>query len=409
MKLSQLINKKILILGYGKEGRATERFLKARLPRTQIDVADKKISADYLDQQKNFDLAIKTPGIKKELVTIPYTTATNIFFANLKNKVIGVTGSKGKSTTASLIYQILKQSGKKVKFVGNIGQPALLELLKPADSEEIFVIELSSYQLDDIKYSPHISVITNLFPEHMNYHGSIDRYFTAKKNIINFQTSNDLFIYNPASSVLCRWAKEAKSKSIPFDSMIVSDKKNIPLLGRHNQENIKAAITVAHVFKISDEIIADAIKSFKPLPHRLEFVGKFKGISFYNDALSTTPESTMAAIEALKNVGTIFLGGEDRGYDFDQLVKVIINSHIANLVIFPKSGEKIYQLLKKKAKKLPRILKTTSMEEAVKFAYKNTLKNTICLLSSASPSYSLWKNYEEKGGRFKFFVKKYSH
>lgn len=408
MKLSQLTGKKILILGFGKEGRATLRFLKAKLPTATVKIADKKISRDYLKKQKDFDIAIKTPGIKKELVTIPYTTATNIFFANLKNKVIGVTGSKGKSTTASLIYQILKESGKKVRLVGNIGNPVLLELLKPPDEKTIFVMELSSYQLNDIHYSPHIAVITNLFPEHMDYHHGVDKYFSAKKNIIRYQKADDYFIYNQQSETLTGWSKNAVGKAVPFDPMINIDQKNLPLVGKHNISNMRAAITVCHLLQVEDKTIIQALRTFKPLPHRLEFVGRFADIEFYDDAISTAPESTIAAIEALKNVGTIFLGGEDRGYDFRQLVEIILENKIHNVVLFPDSGEKINQLLTKDDKSLPKKFKTTSMEEAVKFAYQHTPKNTICLLSTASPSYSLWKNFEEKGDQFKFFVKKYS-
>ncbi|MCX6722890.1 MAG: hypothetical protein NT094_02355, partial [Candidatus Staskawiczbacteria bacterium] len=152
---------------------------------------------------------------------------------------------------------------------------------------------------------------------------------------------------------------------------------------------------------VSDKIIKEAIQKFKPLPHRLEFVGEFKGIKFYDDAISTTPESTIMAIETLKNVDTIFLGGQDRGYNFGQLEKVIKKYKIKNAVIFPDSGKKI------KIKGL-NILKTKKMQDAVKFAYKNTATGKICLLSCASPSYSLWKNFEEKGDQFKKFVKQYS-
>jgi len=408
MKLNQLANKKILILGFGKEGRASLKFIKKRVISAVIKVADKNLSADYLKKQGGFDLVIKTPGIKKELVTAPYTTATNIFFANVKNKIIGITGSKGKSTTASLIYHILKTAGRPVHLVGNIGKPMLDKLLKPIGKDDVFVCELSSYQLDDIKYSPYITVITNLFPEHMNYHGGIKDYYRAKKNIINYVRPNDYFIYNPKNKILSDCAKQINCQVLPFEERITVSQQDIPLLGEHNRDNIKAAITVVHLFKISNHVIAQAIKTFKPLPHRLEYVGKYSGIIFYNDALATTPEATIEAIKALKNVGTIFLGGEDRGYRFINLVKIIKQYRIKNIVLFPKTGQKIYRQLKLQFNKLPRIFKTTDMEEAVKFAYQCTLKNSVCLLSTASPSYSLWKNYEEKGNLFKSFVKKYS-
>lgn len=404
MKLEELKKyKKILILGYGKEGMATEKFLKKYLPDAEIGIADKNINANYLDEQVNYDLVIKTPGIPKRFITKPYTTATNIFFANINNVVIGVTGTKGKSTTVSLIYNILKNDGRQVNLLGNIGKPMLEALLGPVVEESIFVLELSSYQLDDCHYSPHISVVLDLFPEHMNYHGNVENYYRAKKNIIAKVTNRDYFIYNPRFEELNKWANETKCQAIPFNEVKI-DLKNINLIGEHNIENIRAAITVAHLLEVNDDVTTGSIKAFQPLPHRLQKVGIFKKITFYDDAISTTPESTIFAIESLKNIGTIFLGGEDRGFDFRKLVKIIEKFKIPNIVIFPDSGDKILNLINNQ-KNQPRILKTKSMEDAVKFAYQYTPAGKICVLSCASPSYSVWKNFEEKGDEFQKYIK----
>lgn len=404
MKLEELKKyKKILILGYGKEGMATEKFLKKYVPDAEIGIADKNINANYLDEQVNYDLVIKTPGIPKRFITKPYTTATNIFFANINNVVIGVTGTKGKSTTVSLIYNILKNAGRRVNLLGNIGKPMLEVLLGPVVEESIFVLELSSYQLDDCHYSPHISVVLDLFPEHMNYHGNVENYYRAKKNIIAKVTNRDYFIYNPRFKELNKWAKETKCQAIPFNEVKI-DLKNINLIGKHNAENIRAVITVAHLLEVNDDVMTESIKAFQPLPHRLQRVGIFKKITFYDDAISTTPESTIFAIESLKNIGTIFLGGEDRGFDFRKLVKVIAKFKIPNIVIFPDSGDKILNLIKNQ-KYQPRILKTKSMEDAVKFAFQYTPADKICILSCASPSYSVWKNFEEKGDEFQKYIK----
>ncbi len=409
MKLDQLKKyKKILILGYGKEGQATERFLKKFVPMAELGIADKKISDNYLDEQQKYDLIIRSPGISKNLITKPYTTASNIFLANIDNVVIGVTGTKGKSTTVSLIYSVLKQAGKSVHLIGNIGKPMLDEMLKPIGKEDIFVCEFSSYQLDDIEYSPHISVILDLFPEHMNYHGDVKNYYNAKKNIITRVAADDYFIYNPKFAELKSWAKNSHCKNIPFEQNIPIRDEDIPLIGKHNRENIKASITVAHLLDIDDVTIIKAIKEFRPLPHRLQLIGKFKEITFYDDAISTTPQSTILAIESLKNIGTIFLGGTDRGYDFNKMVEVIIDYKIPNIVLFPESGDVILKIIKSKKAEYLRIFNTKSMEEAVKFAYKYTPQNKICLLSNASPSYSLWKNFEEKGDLFQSLVKKYN-
>ena len=395
--------KNILILGYGREGEVTKKYIKKNYSNLKIGIADLKFGKNYLEKQKDYDMAVKTPGIAKSFVKIPYTTATNIFFSKNKNTTVGITGSKGKSTTASLIYSLLKEAGKNVRILGNIGNPMLSVLSEPIEENEIFVLELSSYQLDDIDFSPNIAVVTNLFPEHMDYHGGLDNYYNAKKNIIRFQNKTDTFVYNQKNEKLRKWVSDAKGGKIPFSGKIDIDNLKIPLLGHHNRENIGAAIAVARIFNISDEIIEKAIEKFRPLPHRLEFVGEFKNIKFYNDAISTTPESTVMAIKSLKNVGTIFLGGEDRGYNFSQLEKTIKKYRIKNAVLFPNSGKRIF-----KSQKGLNILKTFSMEQAVKFAYRHTEKGKICLLSCASPSYSLWKNFEEKGDLFKRSVRKYS-
>ncbi len=399
-----LVINNVLILGYGKEGKITEKYIKKNYPNLKIGIADIKINKNYLAEQKYYDMAVKSPGIPKDLMKIDYTTATNIFFSKIKqlgNKTIGITGTKGKSTTTSLLYSILKNSGKSVKILGNIGNPMLEALLTPVKKDEIFILELSSYQLDDINFSPNIAVVTNLFGDHMDYHNGIENYHLAKKNIINFQNQKDVFVYNQKYKKLVLWAKKAPSKTIPFiDSLTLKDYK-IPLIGEHNKENIRAAITVARIFNIPDIITKQAVENFKGLPHRLEFVGEFSGIKFYDDAISTTPESTIGAIKALKDVNTIFLGGEDRGYIFSELEKVIKKYKIKNIVLFPKSGKRII-----KSRKNLNVLETSNMEKAIKFAYQYTKPGKICLLSCASPSYSLWKNFEEKGDQFQSIVKR---
>ena len=342
----------------------------------------------------------------KKNLKIPYTTSTNIFFSYARGipgaKIIGVTGTKGKSTTASLIYHILKKSGKKAELLGNIGVPMLSAILGKIKKDAIFVLELSSYQLDDIKFSPDIAVLTSLFPEHMDYHHNVKNYYGAKKNIIKYQESGDVFIFNPKNKIMSGWAKQTKAKAVPLVLEKFLEGVNSPLAGEHNKENIRAAVSAVKCFNIPDNKIKRAIEKFKPLPHRLEFIGEFKGIKFYDDAVSTTPESTIMAIKSLKNIDTIFLGGQDRGYNFLQLERIIKKYKIKNAALFPETGKKILKSLKG-----INVLETESMREAVKFAYKNTGRGNICLLSCASPSYSLWKNFEEKGDQFKKAVQEY--
>ncbi|MFA7208911.1 MAG: UDP-N-acetylmuramoyl-L-alanine--D-glutamate ligase [Parcubacteria group bacterium] len=397
-KLSGIKN--ALILGYGKEGMVTGKYIRKYFPKIKIAIADEKDGSDYLEKQDGFDLVIKTPGLPKELITRPYTTATNLFFSQVANLTIGVTGSKGKSTTASLIFSILQAAGKKARLLGNIGSPMLEAILQPIDPEEIFVIELSSYQLDDIRYSPNIAVMLNLFPEHMNYHGGVEKYYAAKSNIVKFQNQTDVCVFNQKDRELEKRLAGLNVKKVPFNGIGLGDIK-VPLLGKHNVENIKAAIAVADVLGISKNTIKQGIEGFRSLPHRLELVGEFQGIRFYDDAISTTPESTMAAIDSLEDVDTIFLGGLDRGYDFLKLAVAIDKSKVRNIAFFPDSGKKIAAALRKKSKKKYHILHTGEMDEAVEFAFANSRPGGICLLSTASPSYSVWKNFEEKGDAFK--------
>lgn len=395
--------KKVLILGYGKEGQETKRYLKARYPELKIGIADRSRDQNYLHTQEGFDLAIKTPGIHKSHVTIPYTTATNLFFSDVQgNAVVGITGTKGKSTTASLIHAMLKEAGLPVKLLGNIGVPMLSALVGNSSKKTIYIVELSSYQLDDIDFSPDVSVVTNLFPEHLDYHGSQEEYYKAKHNILLHQTSDDVFIYQPKDAALAGWAKTARGKAVPFVQDIPLKDADIPLLGEHNRENIKAAMTVAKQFKVSDAAIKRAVKGFKGLPHRLQLVGTHRGVTFYDDAIATTPEATIEALRSLEGVETILLGGKDRGYDFTKLEKELRKRGVKHVVLFPNSGKKIL----KSKKGFDHVMLTESMRSAVQFAYKHTGEGKICLLSCASPSYSLWKNFEEKGDQFQKEVKR---
>jgi len=399
MKLEQLENKRILILGYGKEGKVTERFLRAKLKHAQIEIADESQDLNYLERQKNCDIAIKTPGMKLEKLTAPHTTATNLFFGNIKNKVIGITGSKGKSTTSSLIHAILRQAGIKSRLVGNIGYPALEVLLEPIDPDEVFVMELSSYQLEDIEYSPHVSVITSIFHEHLDHHGSFLKYFEAKARILDKATSQDFYVYNPNYPDLSELTRRTAAKALEYVKDIPFDTSGLKLLGGHNLENVRGALTVAKIFGIADEICERAVMDFNPLPHRLTFVGTYRDIKFYDDAIATAPEPTIFAIKTLGDVDTIFLGGTDRGNDFSGLAKTLKEYGIRNVVFFPDSGARIKEEFKVQSLKL-KILETTDMREAVEFAYQNTALGKSCLLSTASPSYSLWKNFEVKGDEF---------
>jgi len=396
MLISELKNKKILILGFGREGKDTLLFLKKNLPGKKIAIADQKFDKDYLKKLNGYDVIIKTPGIPFKIIPRTVlgriTTQTDIFFDNCPGTIIGVTGTKGKSTTASFIYQTLKKAGIKAHLIGNIGQP-VLSFLKKAKPQSIFVYELSCHQLYNLKTSPHIAVLLNIYPEHLDYYRNFREYVQAKADITKFQTKNDYLIYNSQDKEVVKIAKTSKAKKIPIK-------------GKYYELDMAAAKAVAKIFKVAE------LKKFKFLPHRLEYVGKFKGISFYNDSLSTIPETTIEAMDFLGDkVQTLILGGFDRGLSFDGLAKRLIKSNVKTLILFPTTGSRIWQAvghaMSGRHRMSTRHFFVKDMKMAVKLAYQHTNKDKICLMSPASPSFGLFKDYAERGDQFKKLVKKY--
>ena len=362
MILKELTNKTILILGLGREGIDNLKFLRKLFPDKKLGLADEldlkklnkttrnliegdpKVSLhfgqNYLKSLKNYDVIVKSPGIppkkikpfitKKQMVT----SQTEIFLGNCPGTIIGVTGTKGKSTTTSLIHEILQAGGIKAHLIGNIGKPVLSCLIK-AKKNDVYVYELSSHQLHNIKVSPHIAVLLNVFPEHLDY-SSFKEYVRAKGNITKHQKKTDYLIFNSANEIVVKIAEKSKARKIVFDRLKLKDQKT-SLQGKFNLNNIKAARAVGRILAVPEKKITAAIKNFQPLPHRLEFVGQYQDIKFYNDSLSTIPETTIAALEALEGVETIILGGFDRGIDFSALSAKITRSKIKTLSISFKS------------------------------------------------------------------------
>lgn len=431
MNTTELKKKNIAILGFGLEGKSTLNFLLQQKINFQnitvLDINDNIKTTDkiknitgknYLKDLNKYDIIFKSSGvlISKELE--PYKnkiiTQTQFFFQRYKWKVITITASKGKSTMTTLIYQILKDAGKNVKLVWNIGTPVLDEINEDKIYEYV-VYELSSYMLDWLQKQNHISVLGSIFPEHLDWHGSMENYVQTKLNILKGSK------VNVVQRETMKKYKIDKMEELPISygkEGTFTRKNNIfyngntplfptterRLLGDHNLENICAAIAVASMVNVPLKSIQQTIKNFKWLPHRMEYVGKYDEIEFYDDAISTTPESTIQAIKTFwKKINTIFLWGTDRGYKFEELVKYLKKYEIKNIVLFSPSGKKIWELLKKN--KEFTILETDIMKEAVEFAFKHTEKWKICLLSTASPSYSIWKNFEEKWDLFKKYVK----
>jgi len=430
MKIKDLKNKKILILGLGIEGVDTLKFLRKIFPKKTLGVGDRlelkslntktqkiirkdkklnlHLGENYINSIKKYDVIVKSPGIplkeiKPFLKGKSVTSQTKIFFNNCLGKIIGITGTKGKSTTSSLIYKILKDNNIKAYLVGNIGKPSLSSL--SSNPKNIYVYELSCHQLSDLKQSPYISVLLNIYPEHLNYYKTFKNYIKTKERISKYQKKEDFLIYNSESKEVKKIAVKSKAKKIKINSVKFKDNLNKTI----DSLSAKTAIIIGRIFEIPELKILKSIKDFKALPHRLEYVGDYKKISFYNDSLSTVPEASIMALDRLgKQVETIFLGGFDRKLNFKELAKRIIKSNIKNIIFFPTTGKKIWEELSvfKKIENYNMFF-VDNMKDAVKIAFEYTHKNKICLLSNASPSFGLFKDYKERGGLFKKYVKKY--
>lgn len=377
--MEEIRGNSILIVGYGREGKSAEAWLTNHYPHAKITVSD-----SWHLPKKTFDTVIRSPGVSPYALRAPgyITTATNIFFSRVQGVTIGITGTKGKSTTTSLIAHILSGCFLDVRLVGNIGTP-MLDELDTSTKDTIFVIELSSHQLVDMRYSPHIAVLLSIVPEHMDYYPDFESYKRAKENIFRFQKSGDHLVRSEKTG----------------------EQFTTKLLG--NQENIAAAVRVARLMNVPEETIRKQLASFTPLPHRLEFVGEFRGIRFYNDSLATIPEATIHALESLgPHVSTLIAGGYDRNLSYETLGVYLAKSSVKALILFPDTGEKI-----EKALDVHRVSGITyhdvsTMQEAVRLAYKHSPKGKICLLSPASASYNLFRDYADRGNQFKEWVKK---
>ena len=437
--MSNFENKKICILGFGKEGKATYNYIRKYellLPITIMDKKYKEIELDdpYVtlmdtnyDVLKEFDMIFKTPGISLNDIDItPFkdkiTSQLEYFLENTKAYTIGITGTKGKSTTSSLMYKILADQGMKTYLVGNIGNP-ILDILDETDENTYVVLELSAHQLEYIKHSVNIGIVLNLYEEHLDHFKSLEHYYDSKMNMALFQKRGDHFIFNADNDALWNYTKENKYKGTLYEvsentndsyaymdkNYIYIEKKNmfdinteINLTGRHNLVDIMFTIAASSILKLDMTKVTNSIKEFMPLEHRLELVGKYNEVIYYNDSISTIPETCINAIEALKNVNTLILGGMDRGIDYNKLIMFLRMSSVENVICMPDTGLKIMEEIKD----VKKTFAVKDVEEAVKVANKVTKKNMICLLSPAASSYNLYKNFEERGKVFKDAVRK---
>lgn len=452
-------NNKILILGLGREGQSSYKLIRKHLPQLMIGVADAKeinlsenkylnddkfvkfhFGEGYLNAIEDYDLILKSPGISfKNIDTERFrgklTSQTDLFLRFASQNVIGVTGTKGKSTTSSLIKHIISISNPDVKLIGNIGVPPF-EVLEQIDENTQIVFELSSHQLEYVSHSPRVAVLLNIYEEHLDHYNSYKDYQEAKINICRFQNKDDYFVYNAENPIISEFVKNngITHQKIPvsFDVSKIGengifeddgfvtyrkDRENLKvfdtktksaLLGKHNLFNIMSVIAVCKILNVSENDISKGISTFKGLPHRLEFVGEFDGVYYYNDSIATIPEAAISAIESIENVDTLIAGGFDRGISYEEFGKYLDNSKVRNIILLPSTGEIIYEFMKKYRQdklEIHKIYFAEKLTDAVKIAKEVTEKGKVCLFSPAAASYGFFKNFEQRGDMFKELVR----
>lgn len=409
--LADFSGKDVVFVGAGK-GRAMapiKDFLERQGNIKSFVGVDKQPGEAPLDFLQEYDqsqtIFVKNEGIPGHEMSVLYCTAFQLFFslvAATGASTVGITGTKGKSTTTALTTHILQKTGKDVIMAGNIGVGSPFDALERATPDTIFVIELSSYQLSDLTVSPHISACINLYNDHVDWHGSLEAYWEAKHNIMRFAGPDDVFIYNPDFPALRQWADAASCRTIAIDPSENLSLANATLFGDHNRLNALVAREIARQFGVDDATSQQAIDSFSPLRHRMDIVATKHGRTYVDDAIGMTPESTLASLKAVTEkvgpVGCLLLGGQDRGYDFSTLMQAIAGFNIPHLIMFPNTEAKMKGALPVGYQ--PEIYETQDMQDAVRYAAEHAPEGSVVLLSTAAPSYLLWKDFEDKGDRF---------
>ena len=380
------VNKKVLLLGFGLEGQSTLRMLKKLNCCKSITVWEKYQHTDDLPPSNECDIIVKSPGIplfkSYNDVDLRITGQADLFLRFCENTpVVGITGTKGKSTTASLLHHILTECNIPSKLIGNIGVPPLdvAHELTGEESDDVIVMELSCHQLEYVKASPKIAILLNIYEEHLDHYIDFAHYRAAKENIYRFQQDGDILI---------------RGEDVDCSEIDFSQAK---LRGKHNLHNIAVAIKAAELFGAKKNEAIKAGCGFGGLEHRLELFCEIDGVLWVNDSISTVPEAAIAAAEAFPEMDTLIIGGMDRGVDYSSLTAFLQtsqNAHI-NVIALPDSGHKLVQ-------NLPRAYKAKDLNDGVNYAKRITRR--CCVLSPAAASYGFYKNFEERGKHFKELV-----
>ncbi len=446
---------KICILGYGVEGKATLNYL-VKHGFGNITICDKNVDlkdllpqgvsctlgTHYLDDLEEFDFIFRSPGIRflepkiqgAIIKGVEVTSATKFFMENTPSKTVGITGTKGKGTCSTLCYEMLKKKLKKTYLAGNIGNSPI-EYLDELDEKSMVVLEMSCFQLQDLKKSPDYSVFLNTTIDHLDYHADTMEYMQAKESIASYQTEKGVLVLNKDYEYSKYYKPLAKGKVLEvsrkekvlngafvhkgsiFYAKDGAEEKickvsDVKLVGSHNLENIMPAICIAKELGVKNADILDVIKNFSGLPHRLELVRELNGVKFYNDSFSTNTETSMAGVDSFDEKTVLIAGGSDKGLNYDEwAVKILTKPNLTCVILIGDTAKKMEESLIEAEKKLgdalgspTKILHRETFESAVLDAYAEVGKSGVVLMSPGAASFGLFKDYKDRGERFRNLV-----
>jgi UDP-N-acetylmuramoylalanine--D-glutamate ligase len=422
----------VAIVGYGIEGKASYAYWKKKGDNVTIidqkrsitgipEAAKTILGKEALINLGEFDMVIRTPQMNPNVLreAKKVWSATNEFFQHCPAPVIGVTGTKGKGTTCSLIAAILEQAGKTVHLLGNIGRPAL-GVLPSINSRDIVIFELSSFQLWDLERSPHIATVLMIDNDHLDVHADMDDYVLAKSNIARYQNENDVVVYHPTNKLSKQIADRSPARKVRYMSEegahikndeIIIDEQNIcsvddiKLIGKHNVENVCAAVTAAWYYSKDIAAIAGAIQQFTGLPHRLEYVRTCSGVDYYNDSYSSTPAATIAAINSFEQPITLLVGGQDKHSDFHDLAEQISqHKNVEHVFLYGAVRHKIKDALKNIKTATVEVIDSVSLHDIVAAAQKVSQPGSVVIFSPGASSFDMFKNFNDRGEQFKEIV-----
>ena len=422
----EFVNKNVVIWGYGREGQATYRFIRRLLPEQNLTIVEskagpslEKAKADTIHTSclceadvnlNSFDLILKSPGIViPDCIDVSKITGeAELFIKHYRDHIVGITGTKGKSTTTSLVAELLKEKYQ-VCLVGNIGIPCF-ETIDEMEDGAYAALELSCHQLEICRYSPKYAVFLNLYEEHLDHYGTMEKYGLAKSHIFTNQIQGDTVIMHGEMKDFIKLSlntpyligkditAHGTTLCIPGHELDASSAK---LIGEHNYRNLAVAYFIANKLGVSDESVKKAIASFRPLAHRLEELGEYKGIRFINDSISTIGQSCIQALESIENVDTVLVGGMDRGIEYDEVEDYLHARKDVHVIFMYATGKRIYSEMEQKGLLRPGLYQVENLEEAVALARKLTRPHHACVLSPAASSYDHFKNFEHRGDVFR--------